>query len=51
MVFQYYRVKSGNIYVDSNNTEVSGAIIKERRIMSEDGIVTLTIVINKNKGK
>lgn len=49
MVFQYYRVKSGNIYVDSNNTEVSGAIIKERRIMSEDGIVTLTIVINKNK--
>ena len=48
-VFQNYRVKSGNTYIDSNNVEVSGSIIKERRLLSSDGIVTLTIVVNNKK--
>ena len=49
MVFQNYRVKSGNSYIDSNNVEVSGSIIKERRLMSEDGVVTLTFLVNNKK--
>ena len=46
-IFQNYRVKSGNVYIDSKGSEISGAIIKERRILSGDGIVSLLLTVNK----
>ena len=49
MVFQNYRVKSGNTYIDSNNVEVNGSIIKERKLMGDDGVVTISLVVNKQK--
>lgn len=47
-IFQNYRVKSGNTYIDSKGFEISGAIIKERRILSGDGVVSLLLTVNKN---
>lgn len=43
-------VPAGDIYVDGNKIgEVNNLIMKERQIMSNDGIVVVTININNNK--
>ena len=47
-VFSHYSVKSGNIYVDDDNIEIEGSIIKERRLLSEEGIVAIIYSVSKN---
>ncbi len=47
-VFSLYSVKSGNIYVDDDNIEIEGSIIKERKLLSEEGIVAVIYSVNKN---
>lgn len=47
-VFSHYCVKSGNIYVDDDNIEIEGSIIKERRLLSEEGIVAIIYSVSKN---
>ena len=47
-VFSLYSVQSGNIYVDDDNIEIEGSIIKERKLLSEEGIVAVIYSINKN---
>ena len=43
------KVQSGNVYIDSNNTLVDTNIIKERKLLSEDGMVSCVFVIKNNK--
>ena len=43
------KVQSGNIFIDSNNTLVDNNIIKERKLLSEDGMVSCVFVIKNNK--
>lgn len=43
------KVQSGNIFIDSNNTLVDSNIIKERKLLSEDGMVSCVFVIKNNK--
>lgn len=43
------KVQSGNIYIDSNNSIVDSNIIKERKLLSEDGMVSCVFVIKNNK--
>lgn len=43
------KVQSGNIFIDSNNTLVDSNIIKERKLLSEDGMVSCVFVIKHNK--
>lgn len=43
------KVQSGNIYIDSNNTLIDTNIIKERKLLSEDGMVSCVYVIKNNK--
>jgi len=38
-VFTHYAVKAGAIYVDSNNEDVDNSIIRERKLMSDDGML------------
>ena len=47
-VFSLYSVKSGNIYVDDDNIEIEGSIIKERKLLSEEGIVSIIFSVGKN---
>ena len=47
-VFCNYSVPSGNTYVDSNNLEINGNIIKERKIMSDDGLVSLIFNVTED---
>lgn len=42
------KVMAGQVYIDSNNTIVDSNIIKERRILADDGMVTIVFAI---KGK
>lgn len=46
--FVNYSVPFGNTYVDSNNIEIDGNIIKERKLMADDGIVSLIFKVNKD---
>ncbi len=43
-------IHSGNVYVDGNRIgEVDNIVMKERKIMSQDGIVITNIILNNNK--
>lgn len=46
--FVNYSVPFGNTYVDSNNIEIDGNIIKERKLMADDGIVSLIFKVNND---
>jgi ribonuclease J len=34
-------VKSGNVYIDSNNFDIENTIIKERKLLSDDGMLSV----------
>jgi ribonuclease J len=36
-----HRVKSGDIYIDNNNFDIDNQIIRERKILADDGIVSI----------
>lgn len=39
------QVKSGTIYIDSNRRMIDGTIIKERKLLAEDGMVTAIFTV------
>ena len=43
------KVQSGNIFIDSNDLLVDSNIIKERKLLSEDGMVSCSLVLKNNK--
>ena len=43
------KVQSGNIFIDSNNTLIDSNIIRERRALSEEGMVSCLFVLRHNK--
>ena len=43
------KVQSGNIFIDSNDSLIDSNIIKERKLLSEDGMVSCVIVLRNNK--
>ncbi|MFC1937608.1 ribonuclease J [Chloroflexota bacterium] len=46
------KVTSGNVYVDGLSVgDVGGVILRDRRMLSKDGIVVVIITINKQTGK
>ncbi|MDD3171812.1 MAG: ribonuclease J [Bacilli bacterium] len=47
-VFSHYAVASGNIYIDSNNCNVDNNIIKERKILSDDGMLTVIFTTDED---
>lgn len=44
-----HRVQSGDIYIDSNNFDIDNSIIRERRILSDDGMLAVIFSANKYK--
>ena len=42
-------VKSGDIYIDTNNFDIDNQIIRERRILSDDGMVSIIFSAKDNK--
>lgn len=42
-------VKSGDIYIDSNYQVADGTIIKERKLLSDDGMVTCIFIVSDGK--
>ena len=45
--FSNYSVKSGNGYIDGSVSEVDLSIIRERRTLSDDGVVSVIYTVNK----
>jgi len=46
------RVSSGNVYVDGLSVgDVGGIVLRNRRMLSRDGIVVVIIAVNKQTGK
>lgn len=48
-VFTHYSVKAGAIYIDSNNEDVDNTIIRERKLMSDDGMLAIVFTTSHNK--
>lgn len=46
--YSRYFVKSGDIYIDSNNHVADGTVIKERKLLSEDGMLAVIFTIASN---
>lgn len=40
-VFSSHSVKSGDVYIDTNNFDIDSSIIRERKILSDDGMVAI----------
>ena len=43
------KVPTDNLFIDNNEEIVNGATIKERRMLSEEGMISIVFMINKNK--
>lgn len=43
------RINAGNIFIDSNNTIVDKDIIKERKLLADDGIIGIILVSDKGQ--
>lgn len=46
-VFSLYLVQSDNVYIDENNFKIDSNLIKERRILSDDGLVAIIYSVNR----
>lgn len=44
-----HRVQSGDVYIDSNNFDIDNSIIRERRVLSDDGM--LAVIFSSHKYK
>ncbi len=47
-VFQLYAVQTSDVFIDEDYIDVDGALIKERKLLSEDGIVIVTYTVRNN---
>ncbi len=47
--FTDYYVKAGDVYIDSNNQIADGTIIKERKLLADDGMLSAIFTVNKTK--
>jgi ribonuclease J len=45
------KINTGRVFIDGTREEVEEVIIRDRRHLSEDGIVTAVVVINKGSGE
>ena len=45
-VFANYAVKVGNIYIDSSIYDLDGNIIRERKLLAEDGMLSAIFTVN-----
>lgn len=45
--FSNYAVKSGNIYIDSSIYDLDGNIIRERKLLAEDGMLSAIFTVDK----
>src|SRR5690554_2791152 len=44
-----HKVQSGDIYIDTNNFDIDNQIIRERKILSDDGMVSIIFSSKNNK--
>lgn len=47
--FSHYAVKSGAIYIDSNSQDIDSSIVRERKLMSDDGMLAIVFSTSRNK--
>ena len=43
------KVYADNLFIDNNDEIVNGATIKERKMLSEEGMISIIFMLNKNK--
>ena len=44
-----YQVKSGDVFIDSNNQAADGTIIKERKLLADDGMLSAIFTVSNGK--
>ena len=48
--FSYYSVPTSNVYIDENSLPIDGTLIKERKVLADDGLMSIVYTIdNHNK--
>lgn len=48
-VFSLYAVPSGDVYIDDDLVEIESNILRERKQMGDDGLVTVIYTVNKKR--
>lgn len=43
------RIETDNLFIDNSGEIINGATIKERRMLSEEGMISIIFLMNKNK--
>ena len=46
-VFSLYSVASGDVYIDENNFNIDNNLIKERKVLADDGLVAIIYSLNR----
>lgn len=46
-VFSLYSVQSDNVYIDENNFNIENSLIKERKVLADDGLVAIIYTQNR----
>lgn len=46
-VFSLYSVPCDNVYIDENNFNIDSTLIKERRVLADDGLVSIIYSVNR----
>jgi len=46
--FNNCKVPTSNVYIDENYVDIDGGLIKERRILSDDGLLSVIYSVDKN---
>lgn len=47
-VFKNCKVQTSNIYIDENYVDIDSSLIKERRILADDGLLSVVFSVDKN---
>ncbi len=45
------KVSSGHVYVDGLSSDVGGVVLRNRRMLSQDGMVVVIVTVNRQTGK
>lgn len=47
-VFKNCKVQTSNVYIDENYVDIDSSLIKERRILADDGLLSVVFSVDKN---
>lgn len=46
--FSHYKVPTSNVFIDENYIDIDSSLIKERKILADDGLLSVVFTVDKN---